>query len=304
MGLGAISVIVALVALVTPASASYVTPPFVPAQPVPCRCLNGTDPFLGLTANCTRLLAFQQGENCSYPYPTNAGFEMRCVHNAAFDVYGWEPFPQQPDVFFPENVLLDFCLSNFFSAGNILVPLSSNVSTFRRIDGTRPGTPLRGQGGTLYGETIYNYGWLLIVLNNYTLPGVSYIPNNGTVLEDLYAAQRFDFSNATQLWQSGQPNVKCQTITRSNFTTNTTLVDGVITSVPRFKFFNIQLTVFDQCNYDATIFIIVVATVGGAIIVATIIATFVFIILAIKKSRENYNAGGGTTKYQEMDRGE
>jgi hypothetical protein len=276
----------------------------VPAQPVPCRCLNATDASLGLTANCTRLLQVQGGENCGYPYPTNAGFEMRCVHNAVYDAYGWEPFPQQPDIFFPENVLLDFCLANFFSAGNVLVPLSSNVSSFRHVDGTRPASPLRGLGGTLYGTTIYNYGWLLIVLDNNTLPGESFIPTNGTVLNELYAGQRFDLSNRTQLWQARQPNVKCQTITRSNFTSNTTLVNGTAAAVSGVHYFNIQLKVFDQCNYDATMFIIVVATVGGAIIVATIVATFVFVILAIRKSSEKYNEGGGVAKYQEMDRGD
>ncbi len=282
---------------------SYVIPPFVSAQPVPCRCLNVSDPLLGLNANCTQRLEEQKGQRCRYPFPEEAGFNMTCKYNDTFKTYGWVPEPQLPDVFFPENVLLDFCLSNFFSLGNILVPLTSNVSAFREVDGSRPGGAVE-PGGTLYGATIYNYGWLLVVLNNYTAPGKTLIPANATVLQNFYAGRRFDLSNRTQLWQSGKPGVKCQTITLSNFTSNTTDIGGEATTVPGIRFFDMRMKVFDQCNYDATIFIIVVASVGGAIIVATFVAAFVFVILAIKKSKERYNKAGGQVQYKEMDRGE
>ena len=228
---------------------------------------------------------------------------MACRFNATYQTWGWVAEPPTPDAFFPEYVLLDFCLANFFSSGNIVIPISTNVSLFRDVNGDQPGALVNETSGTLYGNTIYNYGWVLMVINNQTLNNGTTIPQNGTVLKSLYAARHLELSNRTQLWQSGSPGVQCQTITLSNSSSNTTLVNGVPTG-SRLRFFDMTMTVFDQCNYDATMFIIVVASVGGAIIVATFIAAFVYAILAIKHSKEVYNKSGGEVQYKEMDRGE
>ncbi len=282
-------------------AASFAVPEFVLAQPLPCACLNQTDPLLRVNANCSALLDQQDGRLCGYPYPESLGIPMKCVFNTTYQSYGWTPFPALPDVFFPENTLADFCTSNFFSDGNIFVPILSNVSLYRAVDGTG--------GGALVGSQIINYGYLLVTLNNVTSPyaNKSTTPADGTVLGALYVAQRFDLQNRTQLWQGGQPKVKCQTIKFTPFLSNvTTAAAGNTTVLPLVgkQAYNLQMSVFDQCNYDATIFIIVVATVGGAIIVAAIIAAIVFVILAIKRSKANFNAGGGAAKYTEMDRGE
>jgi hypothetical protein len=79
--------------------------------------------------------------------------------------------------------------------GNLLVPISSNISVWRQPNGTN------SFGGRVVGtlfvnSTVYNYGWQLITLNNQT---GNLVPPNGTILDDIYVARSFNLVNRTQV---------------------------------------------------------------------------------------------------------
>ncbi len=175
-------------------STGYSVPPFILAQPQPCACLNVTN--LRLTRNCTagRTEAdLTEIANCGYPFPSNLGIVGQCRE---FPGIGWAWTPAiRGDVFFPDNVLADFCTSNFVSDGNLLVPLSSNISIWRQADGTNF-LNNRTVGTISMSGVVYNYGWLLVTLNNLTNPTV---PPNATVLRDVYIARSFNLANKTQV---------------------------------------------------------------------------------------------------------
>ena len=99
----------------------------------------------------------------------------------------------------------------------------------------------------------------------------------------------FDTSSLVQVWQLDEPGIFCQSLT---FTPVVQNVSGAV-------IYDYYMNVFDQCTYDWTLFVGVVAGVGGAIIAATIIAAVVSVILSIKKSRDEF---GTKSKYVEMDR--
>lgn len=308
------------------ASASDVAiPTFQIAQPRPCGCLfNTSRTNVSLNQTCAALLAVQtNGTNkCAYPYPESLGIKLQCVN--LLGSWFWTPLAGVVDVFVPNNVLVDFCLANFYVPGQLLIPPSSNLSIWRNVDGL----PLVGNatanqyvGIVVAGGTIYNYGYTFITLNNLTnstvqppitpsayqitIPSNNTVPANNVNLLSLYLSSGIDLSNRTQIWQSGEPRIKCQTL---NFNYTQFCLAGssfddlrqVNCTVPgRFIATNLILGVFDQCSYDTRIFVIVVATVGGSIILATIILALVGVIKAIIASKEAHESG---PTYVEMDR--
>jgi len=136
------------------------------------------------------------------------------------------------------------------------------------------------------GGAVYNYGYLLITLNGQQTQVPPSIQLN-TIYQS--AANLFDLSQALQVWQLSEPGIFCQSLTFTPLLQN---VSGVMT-------YSYWMNVFDQCTYDWTLFVGVVAGVGGAIIAATVIAAIISVILTIKKSREQF---GTKKQYVEMDR--
>lgn len=315
--------IVLLLGLVS--ASDIAIPTFQIAQPRPCGCLfNTSRSVISLNASCVDLLRIQTNGTmkCGYPYPESIGIKLQCVN--FLGSWFWTPLAGVVDVFAPNNVLLDFCLGNFYVPGQLLIPPSSNLSIWRNVDGL----PLVGNasasqyvGLVAAGGTIYNYGYTLIAMNNLTnsivsppitpsvyqitIPSNTTVPANNVDLVSLYLSTGIDLSNRTQIWQSGEPKIKCQTLNYNytQFCLVGTSVDDLrqvsCNTTGRFIATNLKLGVFDQCAYDTRIFVIVVATVGGSIILATIILALVSVIKAIIASKEAHETG---PTYVEMDR--
>ena len=206
------------------------------------------------------------------------------------------------DVFLPNKVLADFCIANFFSRGALLVPPTSNVSIFRQIDGM---AMFQGDvAGAIIAEGIlYQYGYTLITVDNSTADGSSNVPADPTTFSTLYAAQSFDIANQTQIWQSGEPGIQCQTLDLSfQIVSTNNASDSVSGFTPPVgsQLYSVLTNVFNQCTYDTRFFVGIVGGVGGAIILATIIAAIVSVCSSIKKSKNKH--GDESTKYTEMER--
>lgn len=105
-------------------------------------------------------------------------------------------------------------------------------------------------------------------------------------------------SNLTQFWQNARPGVPCQTIgkkvlvvfTPGNASASASLYQGT---------YSLSTTWFNQCVYDWTIFVGVVAGVGGAIILGTIVF---FVVFVVKSVYDSVNKPVVGVVYQEMDR--
>ena len=229
---------------------------------------------------------------------------MECVQRHG--LFGWiAADPLVDDIFVPNDVLADFCISNFFSRRNILIPHSSNMSLWRDLDGS-PLVINGTAGGLVIAEgTVYNYGWTLITVNS--VPTVSAPPNwdpnvttpaDPTTFGELYTAQAFDMSNLTEYWQFRQPGIKCQTLGLTFENVNVT--DSASGFLPPAGLVQCQIrtTVFDQCQNDLKYFVGVVGGVGGAIIAATVIAAFVALVLGIKESRKAHEES--LANYEQM----
>ncbi len=227
------------------------------------------------------------------------------------------------DVVVPAFVLLDFCNSIVSFRGNLYLPPSSNVSLYRDAAGTHNAT----RGGQIQASgSIINQGWVrkgfvlllcrlrthlprgaraqvLLVLSNSSNRDVKQPPPNGTTYSDLLVATipattpfAFQLSNRTQLWQAGFPGIKCQTVGQFPLVSSAPVAGGGTQSR-----WSLLITTFDQCVYDWTIFVGVVAGVGGAIILAAIIYGIVYIVRAIHKSM---NAPAAAITYTQMERGD
>jgi len=295
------ALLVVLLLVVSSSGTAITVAPFVLAQPLPCQYFDNRTNTL--TVNGTVLLESQNGTACRYPYPEDIGVPMECVQRHG--VFGWiAADPLVDDIFVPNDVLLDFCISNFFSRRNILIPHSSNMSVWRDLDGS---PRINGTaGGLVIAEgTVYNYGWTLITINS--APTVSapegWDPNvttpvDPTTFGELYTAQAFDMSNLTEYWQFQEPGIKCQTLGLTFEVVNVT--DSATGFLPPADLVQYQIltTVFDQCQNDLKYFVGVVGGVGGAIIAATVIAAFVALVLGIKESRKAHEEA--LANYEQM----
>lgn len=288
-------------------------PPFEADQPLPCLFID-EDNFLNATG--AALLDAQGGEKCLYPYPESLGIEMECVFE--YGVWGWRAKdPAVVDVFMPDSVLADFCVSNFFSRGNILVPPSSNISLWRDLSGDA--TYQGVVSGLVIAEgTVYNYGQLLVTFPFYNLthpatmpptngttvdpttPPASNTPANPTLLQAIYTAQAVDTGaddSEVQFWQDGQPDLQCQTIVLSYVADQANLTTVEYNPPAGSISLQINMEVFDQCSHDVRWFVGVVAGVGGAIMAATFIYAIVALVKAYKESKEKHLQG---PKYVDM----
>ena len=133
--------------------------------------------------------------------------------------------------------------------------------------------------------TLYNYGWTIITVPNNTEIDGSHVPADNTLFKDIYAAREFDVRNATQFWTGFRPGLPCQTVTLS-FNVLADSPGGVLGT--NFSTYSVQAGIFDQCAYDLRLFVGIVGGVGGAIILASVIATIVWVILLIKESKKQH----------------
>lgn len=141
------------------------------------------------------------------------------------------------------------------------------------------------------------------MISNSSNRDVKQAPANGTIYADLLVATipsttpfAFQLSNRTQFWQAGFPGIKCQTLGQFPNITRAAAVGGATESR-----WSLRTTTFDQCVYDWTIFVGVVAGVGGAIILASIIYGIIFVILKVRKSMNTVATG---PQYTQMERGD
>jgi len=280
----------------------------------PCQYLTNVSTTY-LSEEGLALLEMQNGEACRYPYPTNLGFEMECVQEQGLNAWKAKD-PALRDIYLPNDILADFCFSNFIVEGTLLVPPSTNVSLWRPLDGV---AEFEGQpaGIVSAGETIYFYGYLQIATDTTQFPQP---PADNTLFRDFFIANEFDLANRTQFWNSNccleslnittnvttngtwslqseivqetvckkTPGFRCQTLLQTwEITTNMTNLTGVVGSLS----YQINLNVFDQCVWDVTLFVGIVAGVGGAIIAATVIYALVSVILLVKESKEEHAKG-------------
>ena len=221
-------------------------------------------------------------ERCLYPHP-DIGLELACRERNG--IWSWEPADESvDDVFLPTNLMADFCYSNFFSRGSVLVPPSSNISVFRDLAGN-PSFNNSVAGVVVATTTLYNYGWTIITVPNNTEIDGSHVPADNTLFKDIYAAREFDVRNATQFWTGFRPGLPCQTVTLS-FNVLADSPGGVLGT--NFSTYSVQAGIFDQCAYDLRLFVGIVGGVGGAIILASVIATIVWVILLIKESKKQH----------------
>jgi hypothetical protein len=194
------------------------------------------------------------------------------------------------DLLVPVNVLVDFCVSTVSIRGNFYVPVSSNVSFFRfarNVDVN--GTQFGGQVRT--GGAVSNNGWTLLVVSN-TSSVQAPPPPTGTIYDNLYVVNVasptsvpwfFQMSNKTQFWRNRLPGIACQT------TTTYPIIKAPINSTTAS--WSVQAAFFNQCQNDWVIFVGVVAGVGGAIILATIVYAIVIIATNIHKSMNTIPTG-------------
>lgn len=191
-------------------------------------------------------------------------------------------------------------------------------SIFQPLNGTLDTSGLKGGGIKTKNGVLSNSGWLLIVLANasgYELelynetshdekkPNiVNPPPTDGTLYANLYQLEQvepvpfsFETLNRTQFWQNGYFAVPCQTITPTFLIEQNEVVPLLNSS------YSIQISILDQCQHDWVIFVGVVAGVGGAIILATIVYA---IVLIAKSIHESINAPVTKIQYQAMDRGD
>jgi len=238
---------------------------------------------------------------CPDPFPTEAlGITVECQDG----VYRRVGAEADTDLFAPADTLIDFCRGIFEFKRNFVVPPSSNISLFRPADGALSfnGTEL-GQLRSTEGQ-ILNYGFLFIVIpsvndtESIATPDAMQqaggpVPANGTRFAALLASNLpFDVANRTVIWQADFPFVQCQTIKffpQITTGTNLTMFD---------TYYSIEMSVFDQCNHDYRIFVGVMAGVGGAIILVSIILGIWLVIAGIRNSMNQDNKA----EYVEMER--
>jgi len=292
------ALLVALLVCAAVAQTSVAPPPYVVQQPLPCACLNTTT---GLYANgrvnCTTFTGPDTA--CKYPFPALFAQSAVCS-NGVWQLSG--------DMVVPSGVLVDLCTATVRVAGNLFLPTSSNISVFVPLNGTKDtsNVPPKVEGTMRGGQVITEgvavvSGYVLMVLpmlNSTVIPH----PANGTIYRDVFVSLQpvvpapplyFEMSNRTQFWQNNTPSVQCQTITtypQIGFATSSN--DTAAT-------WSLETQFFDQCTHDFTLFVGIVAGVGGSIILATVVYAIVIVAMAIHDSI--YAPPTGVT-YVEMQR--
>lgn len=262
-------------------------------QPLPC----------SLSVNASVCENGQFGDNCKCidAFPSEAlGFEGVCGEDGV-----WRPADDSGDLFVLADQLVDFCRGVFEFTNNLVIPPSSNISVYRNSDGS---SELNGRAiGQIRSTSgaIFNYGYLFVVLPFSNEAEESeenlFIPKNGTVFVDIFAANKgFDLANRTEFWQNNFPFIQCQTIENSPIIAqNASVANGGNSTLDFANVLEIELCVFDQCSHDYDIFVIVMGTVGGAILLGSAIWFVLMIINAIKESKEQHSQ---QPTYIEMER--
>lgn len=191
-------------------------------------------------------------------------------------VFFWTLNSTDSDVFVPPDFLADFCVSKFFVRGNLFVPPSSNLSLWRNVNDSEV------RGLIVSSKDVFMFGRLVV-----SIP--KSVPKNGTLLRSLMIGKSFQrLPNEIELMADGESGIDCRTL---NF--------GVVVSPGNLSDdLSVELAVFNQCENDAFIFLIVVACFGGLLGMLAV----ALIIVSVMKFCKNFASKSSEPKYTPMQR--